>query len=146
MSALRDFIISAAVAMTAGVAVPFFLRAFRPKQELRTGSPESSILSRLLYGLLVAILVFAPAVSFVIASELEVPDASAYVFILSGLIALLSFPMTLLTARSIGREQYLEYWLYLEKISKVDRRAILILWLCSSCFVAGIGALSLILG
>ena len=69
------------------------------------------ILNRTLYGLNVALLAGSPILSVVI-SEIFLGEISPWKFIWVGVA--LSLPIPLLAARALGRQNYFEYWAYLE--------------------------------
>jgi hypothetical protein len=144
MSTLRDFFFAAGVMVIAGLAVPFLKKKFvseaTPSCEQKA---EGKDFARPLYGLFLAVLMCAPAASFMLATAMDVPDRDAAVFLLMGVGVLLSLPLTLLIARLIGDDQYGKYWLYLEARSKVGRHAIVVMWLCVALMTLAIGAVML---
>ncbi|WP_153067316.1 hypothetical protein [Steroidobacter cummioxidans] len=141
MSALRDFIFAAVIMAIAGVVIPFLKKkassvAPRSHENRATGKD----IGRPLYGLFIAILVLTPAASFMLATDLDVYNRDAFVFLFMGIGVFLSLPLTLLVARLIGEDRYEKYWLYLEEGSKVGRRAILLMWVCVALMSIGTGA------
>jgi hypothetical protein len=102
-----------------------------------------SILHRLLYWSVVAILVATPAASFILASELEIRPRAFGVFTFMALGIAVSLPLTLLVARLVGQPCYEDYCRSLEERSTMNRRAITTTWVILVVLVQAAGLASL---
>ncbi|MCC7200014.1 MAG: hypothetical protein IT483_10920 [Gammaproteobacteria bacterium] len=138
--------LAAAIAMIAlGLVIQGFraLWSGQDRESPRSATAGNTLWPKVIFAIFGAILVAAPLASYLLSSIVEPANPGKWTFLLIGLFAFLSLPLTLALARLAGRNTYDGYWLQLLSGARISRRAFVRFWIGVSTFVLAVGVATL---